>query len=182
MLDLLRHGKTSLSIALAKKLNGEIISADSMQIYKDMQIGTAKVTEEEMEGIKHYLVDCVSPDQRYTVSNFKHDAEQAIEEILAKQKVPIIVGGTGLYINSLVYGIDYPEMKFDEEYRKQLMRKAEQEEGLKSLYEEASQIDAEAIKNISPTDRKRIIRILEIYKATRTNKNTTRNRISQKRN
>ena len=166
LLVLLLHGKTSLSIELAKRINGEIVSSDSMQIYKDMQIGTAKVTKEEMEGIKHYLVDFVRPDERYTVSNFKHDSQKAIEEILSKGKNPIVVGGTGLYINSLIYGIDYPEMEFDLEYRNFLMEKAETEVGLKELYNEAVQIDAKAMENISPNDKKRITRVLEIYKAT----------------
>jgi len=94
LLDLLHLGKTAISIELAKQVNGEIISCDSMQIYKDMDIGTAKVTEEEKQGIKHYLIDIVSPDQRYTVSDFKRDCEKAIEEILAKGKTPIVVGGT----------------------------------------------------------------------------------------
>ena len=135
-----------------------------MQIYKDMEIGTAKVTPEEMDGIKHYLVDFVSPDQRYSVSNFKKDSELAIKEILSKRKVPIVVGGTGLYINSLIYGIDYPEMDFDKDYRDFLMKKAETEDGLKSLYEEAIKIDPDSMKNVSPNDKKRITRILEIYK------------------
>ena len=142
-----------------------------MQIYKDMQIGTAKVTEEEAQGIKHYLVDCIRPDERYTVSNFKQDSEKAIEEILSRGKNPIIVGGTGLYINSLIYGIDYPEMEFDENYRNELMKKAETEEGLKALYEEALKIDLEALKNISPNDKKRIVRVLEIYRRTWNYKN-----------
>jgi len=120
-------GKTALSIELAKKINGEIISSDSMQIYKDMDIGTAKVTKEEACGIKHYLVDCISPDVRYTVSDFKKDAENSIEEILSKGKVPIIVGGTGLYVNSLIYGIEYQEIEFDEKYRKELEKIAEKE-------------------------------------------------------
>ena len=170
MLVLQHHGKTSLSIELAKSINGEIVSADSMQIYKDMDIGTAKVTEEEMCGIKHYLVDFVSPDKRYTVSNFKNDSELAIDEILSKGKVPIVVGGTGLYINSLIYGIDYPDMEFDEEYRNLLMEKASSENGLNILYNEAIKIDSEAMENISLKDKKRIIRILEIYKATGKNK------------
>ena len=114
-------GKTALSIELAKQVNGEIISSDSMQIYKDMNIGTAKVTKEEMQGIQHYLIDFVSPNERYSVSNFKKDAENAIEEILMKGKVPIIAGGTGLYIDSLIYGIEYPEMELDKEYRNFLM-------------------------------------------------------------
>ena len=159
-------GKTALSIELAKKINGEIISSDSMQIYKDMDIGTAKVTKEEAEGIKHYLVDCVSPDERYTVSDFKRDAENAIKEILEKGKTPIVVGGTGLYVNSLIYGIEYQDMKFDEIYRNELMEKAESEEGLKELWDEANKIDPEAMTKISKNDKKRIIRVLEIYKAT----------------
>lgn len=159
-------GKTAISIELAKKINGEIISSDSMQIYKDMDIGTAKVTKEEMQGIKHYLVDCVLPNQRYTVSDFKKAAEDAIEEILSKGKVPIVVGGTGLYVNSLIYGIEYQDMKFDEEYRNNLMKKAENPDGLEQLWNEANLIDPEAMKIISKNDKKRIIRVLEIYKAT----------------
>ena len=159
-------GKTAISIELAKKINGEIISSDSMQIYKDMDIGTAKVTKEEMQGIKHYLVDCVLPNQRYTVSDFKKAAEEAIEEILSKGKVPIVVGGTGLYVNSLIYGIEYQDMKFDEEYRNNLMKKAENPDGLEQLWDEANLIDPEAMKIISKNDKKRIIRVLEIYKAT----------------
>ena len=101
-------GKTKLSIELAKKINGEIISCDSMQIYKEMNIGTAKPTLEEMQGIKHYLIDIIEPNQRYSVADYKNDAKKAIKEILAKGKVPIIVGGTGLYIDSLIYEIEYP--------------------------------------------------------------------------
>ncbi len=159
-------GKTSLSIELAKKINGEIISSDSMQIYKDMDVGTAKVTTEEAQGIKHYLIDCVSPDTRYSVSDFKKDASSAIEEILAKGKTPIIVGGTGLYIDSLIYNIDYSDMEYDEEYRNSLLEKAKTEEGLKELYNQAIQIDPESAQKISPNDVKRITRILEIKNAT----------------
>ena len=159
-------GKTKLSVELAKRNNGEIISADSMQIYKDMDIGTAKVTKEEMQGIKHYLVDCVLPSERYTVSNFKKDSEKVIEEILNSNKSPIVVGGTGLYINSLIYGIDYQEMKFDEGYRTKLMNKAETPEGLQMLWDEANKIDPLAMQKISKNDKKRIIRVLEIYNAT----------------
>ena len=159
-------GKTALSIELAKKLDGEIISSDSMQIYKDMDIGTAKVTKEEAQGIKHYLVDFVSPDQRYTVSDFKKDAETAIKEILEKGKVPIVVGGTGLYVNSLIYGIEYQDMKIDENYRNMLMERAEDPQELEKLWEDANRIDPEAMTKISRNDKKRIIRVLEIYKAT----------------
>ena len=106
-------GKTKLSIELAKTIDGEIVSCDSMQIYKDMNIGTAKVTKEEAQGVKHYLVDFISPDQRYSVANYKKDATNAIEEILKKGKVPIVVGGTGLYVDSLIYNIDYAETQKD---------------------------------------------------------------------
>lgn len=159
-------GKTSLSIELAKKINGEIISSDSMQIYKDMTIGTAKPTVEEMDGIPHHLLDFVSPDERYSVADFKRDAESAIEEILSKKKNPIVVGGTGLYIDSLVYGIEYPDIELDDEYRKKLMQEADTGEGLINLYNKAKKIDPEAIQKISPNDKKRITRILEVYNAT----------------
>ena len=159
-------GKTSLGVELAKKINGEVISADSMQIYKDMTIGTAKPTPEETENIPHYLIDFVSPDERYSVADFKKDAEEKIDEILAKGKVPIIVGGTGLYIDSLVYGIEFPDIEYDEEYRNSLMKEAETEEGLNKLYKEAKKIDPEAMEKISPSDKKRISRVLEIYHAT----------------
>ena len=158
-------GKTALSIELAKKINGEIVSADSMQIYDDMQIGTAKPDEEEMQGIKHYLIGNVKPTTRYSVSEYKKDAINAIEEILKKGKVPIVVGGTGLYVNSLIYGIDYPEIETDLEYR-QILEKEAQEHGLEHLYEKAKKIDEKAMKNISANDKKRILRVLEIYKET----------------
>ena len=162
-------GKTALSIELAKKINGEIVSCDSMQIYKDMNIGTAKPTIEEMQGIKHYLIDIIEPNQRYSVADYKKDAKQAIKEILNKNKIPIVVGGTGLYIDSLIYEIDYQQIEFDEKYRNYLEKKVE-EDGLDSLYEQAKKIDPTAIEKISKTDKKRILRILEIYKATGKNK------------
>lgn len=158
-------GKTALSIELAKKINGEIVSADSMQIYDEMSIGTAKPDKEEMQGIKHYLVGNISPTRRYSVSDYKNDAIGAIEEIIKNKKEPIVVGGTGLYVNSLIYGIDYPEIETNLKYRDELEKIAE-EKGLEHLYKLAEQIDKEAMKNISINDRKRIIRVLEIYKET----------------
>lgn len=158
-------GKTALSIELAKKINGEIVSADSMQIYDEMNIGTAKPDKEEMQGIKHYLIGNIPPTTRYSVSEYKNDAIKAIEEIIQKGKMPIVVGGTGLYVNSLIYGIDYPEIETDLEYRNHLETVAE-EEGLDYLYEKAKQIDEQAMKNISINDKKRILRVLEIYKET----------------
>ena len=172
-------GKTALSIELAKKINGEIISADSMQIYKDMDIGTAKPDKEEMQGIKHYLLDCISPDVRYSVAEYKQDATKAIEEILQKGKIPIIVGGTGLYVDTLIYGIEYNDIEIDEEYRKEL-EKISEEQGLQPLYEMALKIDEEAMKKISSNDKKRIMRVLEIYRAT--GKTKTQQEIESRKN
>lgn len=157
-------GKTSLGIKLANRINGEIISCDSMQIYIDMDIGTAKPTLEERKAAKHYLVDFVSPDRRYSVADYKKDAEETIEKIISEGKTPIIVGGTGLYLNSLVYGIEYPNIETDLKYREELENRV-LAEGLGKLYDEAAEIDPEAIKKISPNDKKRILRILEIYHA-----------------
>jgi tRNA dimethylallyltransferase len=154
-------GKTSLGIDVAKRLNGEIISCDSMQIYKDMDIGSAKPTAEEQSQAKHHLVDFVSPDQRYSVADFKKDAEVKIEEILNEGKVPILVGGTGLYINSIIYNINYNEIETDLDYRKELSEKS-----IEYIFEKALQIDPEATKKISMHDRKRLSRILEIYHST----------------
>ncbi len=172
-------GKTNLSIELAKRINGEIISCDSMQIYKNMDIGTAKVTKEEMQGIKHYLIDFVSPEKRYSVADFKKDAKQAIKEIIEKGKIPIVVGGTGLYIDSLIYEIEYQNIEFDKEYRKSLESRVKKE-GLDILYNEAKQIDKIAIEKISPNDEKRILRILEIYHAT--GKTKTEQEIESRKN
>lgn len=158
-------GKSDLAVELAKQINGEIISADSMQIYKEMNIGTAKIKEDEMQGIKHYMLDFVSPNERYSVSDYKKQAEETIEDILSRGKNPIIVGGTGLYIESLIYGIEFHDEEFDEEYRKSL-RDIAKEQGLDVLYERALEIDRKAAEKISPNDEKRIIRILEIYNKT----------------
>ncbi len=159
-------GKTSLSIELAKKINGEIVSCDSMQIYKDMNIGSAKPTVEEMQGIKHYMIDIVSPNERFSVADYKRQAQKAIDEILAKGKIPIVIGGTGLYVDSLIYGIEFKEIEFDEKYRKELEDIATSDNGLDKLYEEAVKIDEEAMKKISKNDKKRILRVLEIYHST----------------
>ncbi len=172
-------GKTSLSIALAKRVNGEIVSCDSMQIYQEMDIGTAKPTLEERQGIEHYLLDFVSPEERYSVADYKKEAKKAIKAIIEKGKMPIVVGGTGLYLDSLIYEIEYPNIEFDEEYRRKLERRVE-EEGLTQLYEEATKIDPLAIQKISPKDEKRILRILEIYHAT--GKTKTEQEIASRKN
>ena len=162
-------GKTALSIELAKKIGGEIVSCDSMQIYKEMNIGTAKPTIQEMQGIKHYMIDIIPPDERYSVADYKKQAKQAIREIINNGKIPIIVGGTGLYVDSLIYEIEYQDIEFDEQYRNEL-EKREKLEGIKSLYKEAKKIDPQALEKISENDKKRIMRILEIYHATGKNK------------
>lgn len=172
-------GKTGLSIELAKQINGEIVSADSMQIYQEMNIGTAKPTKEEQQGIKHYMMDFISPEERYSVADYKKDAKKAIKEIIKKGKTPIVVGGTGLYVDSLIYEIEYPDIAFDESYRKELEKRV-QKEGLQKLYEEAKNIDPKAIEKISQNDEKRILRILEIYHAT--GKTKTEQEIESRKN
>ena len=154
-------GKTKLGIDLANSINGEIISSDSMQIYKDMDIGTAKPTKEERAQAVHHLVDFVSPDKRYSVADFKKDATEKIKDILKRGKTPIIVGGTGLYVNSLIYNIEFNEEKTDLDYRNSL-----EKIDIKELYEMAMKVDEEACKKISSNDRKRITRILEIFHTT----------------
>ena len=173
-------GKTALSIEFAKRINGEIVSCDSMQIYKDMNIGSAKPTQEEMQGIKHYLIDVARPDERFSVAEYKKQAETAIEEILLKGKTPIVIGGTGLYADSLIYGIEYQTIVFDEEYRKELEKQAETKQGLKELYNRAKKIDEKAIQKISQNDKKRIMRILEIYHQT--GKTKTEQEIESRKN
>ncbi len=172
-------GKTALSIELAKQINGEIISADSMQIYKYMDIGSAKVTLEEMQGIKHYMLDVVEPNKRYSVAEYKLEAEKCIEEILSKNKTPIVIGGTGLYIDALIYGIEFSDIKIDEEYRKYLNNLCEKE-GLEKLYNMAVEIDPQAMKIISNNDKKRIMRVLEIYYET--GKTKTEQEIESRKN
>lgn len=158
-------GKTALSIELAKTIEGEIISADSMQIYEEMNIGTAKPEEEEKQNIPHYLLDFVKPNERYSVAEYKKDAKQAIRKIIERGKTPIVVGGTGLYIDSLIYEIEYPEIEIDFSYRAELEALVKKE-GLESLYEKAKQIDAKAMEKISVNDQKRILRVLELYHQT----------------
>lgn len=158
-------GKTKTSIELAKKINGEIISCDSMQIYRYMDIGTAKPTMEEREGIEHHLIDVVDPDECFNVAKFKEMAETAIEEILAKGKVPILVGGTGLYVSTLTDGIEFQEIESDVAYRDALIQKG-YEEGADVLFEELKKVDPEASKVIDKNNIRRVARALEIYKVT----------------
>lgn len=158
-------GKTSLSVELAKKINGEIISADSMQIYKYMDIGTAKPDADEMAGIRHYLIDEIYPDEEFSVAKYRKLAQRYINEIIEKGKHPVITGGTGLYINSLVYNIDFSETTIDWELREQLKKQSE-ENGNRYLYNQLLEMDPEAAKRIHENDIKRIIRAIEVFKHT----------------
>ena len=159
-------GKTELSIKLAKELKGEIISADSMQIYKYMDIGSAKVTEQEMDGIKHHLIDIIEPNVPFSVADFKKYGEIALKNILSKNKFPIIAGGTGLYINSLTCNMTFTEAEKDEEYRLYL-EKLSEEKGNDFVHEMLKEIDPISYKEIHANNRKRVIRALEVYKLTK---------------
>ena len=159
-------GKTSLSIRLAKETGGEIISADSMQVYRHMDIGSAKITKEEMEGVPHYLVNVLEPEEEFNVVRFQQMAKEAAERIWKKGKIPLVVGGTGFYIQALLYDIDFTENDGDESYRRQLERKASDEEGASELYEILKTVDPKAAQEIHPRNIKRIIRALEFYQQT----------------
>lgn len=158
-------GKTKLSLILANKLKSEIISADSMQIYKGMDIGTAKVSREIQKDIRHYLIDIVNPDEEYNVSNFQIDAFKIIDKLLYENKSPIIVGGTGLYINSLVYKLKFGEDKPDEEYRNMLWDLYESE-GSKPILDLLKSTDLDSLKTIDENNIKRLIRAIEYCHTT----------------
>lgn len=158
-------GKTHISIELAKKLKGEIISADSMQIYKYMDIGSAKVTEDEMQGITHHLIDFIEPDKNFNVSEYKALAENSIDEICKKDKLPMVVGGTGLYINSLILNYNFTDAKTDKSYREYLGNLAE-EKGKEYVHSLLKEVDIDSYKRLYPNDLKRVIRALEVYKLT----------------
>ena len=158
-------GKTSLSINLAKAINGEIISADSMQIYKGMDIGTAKIMPEEMDGVTHHLIDVIDPTEDFHVVRFKEMVEAAIEEIYAKGKVPIICGGTGFYIQAILYDIDFTENEIDKSYRESLEKYAA-EFGQEALHDKLKAIDPESAESIPAANVKRVIRAIEYYEQT----------------
>lgn len=158
-------GKTETSINVAKKLNGEIISADSMQIYKMMDIGSAKVMPDEMQGIKHYMIDIVNADCPFSVSQYKSLGEKALNNILSQKKLPIITGGTGLYINALTCKMDFTESKKDEEYRAYLQDLANKN-GNDFIHDMLKDIDKKSYESIHPNNVKRVIRALEVYKLT----------------
>lgn len=156
-------GKTALSIRLAKAIDGEIISADSMQVYQKMNIGTAKIKTDEMEGIPHYLVDVLDPAEEFHVARFQKMAKEALQKIYEKGKIPLIVGGTGFYIQSLLYDIDFEEEEQDIEYREMLW-KISREKGNETLHQLLSQKDSVSAQKIHPNNVKRVIRALEFYR------------------
>lgn len=158
-------GKTALSINLAKAINGEIISADSMQVYKKMDIGTAKVTPEEMDGVKHYLIDAIEPTEDFHVVRFQKMVLEAMDEIYSKGKIPIICGGTGFYIQAILYDIQFTEQEIDESYRKSLEDYAD-EFGNEALHTRLSEVDPESASTIPAANKKRVIRAIEYFHQT----------------
>jgi tRNA dimethylallyltransferase len=158
-------GKTRLSIDLAKKINGEIISADSMQIYKYMNIGTAKPSKMEKDGVKHYLIDEILPNVKFSVAKYQELALKYIGKVIKENKFPIVVGGTGLYINSLIYNINFSKTYSNWEFRNE-MNKLADEKGNLYLHDELKKIDPTAAEKIHINDKKRIIRALEVFKYT----------------
>lgn len=158
-------GKTALGIHIAKRFNGEVVSGDSMQIYESMDIATAKPTKEEMDGIKHHLIGFVNPKDEYSVASFCEDAKKAVAEITEKGKVPVIVGGTGLYIDSFINNVTFFENANSEKVRTELYNELK-EFGIEKLYNELLSVDSEAAKKIHPNNEVKVIRALEIYRST----------------
>lgn len=160
-------GKTALSVQLAKRIGGEIISADSMQVYRHMDIGSAKVTKEEMDGVVHHLIDILDPSEEFNVVTFQKLARRAVEEIYGRGAVPIVAGGTGFYIQALLYDIDFTETEEDEIFREEMEQKA-REEGPGAVHALLAQVDPESAAAIHENNVKRVIRALEFHRQTGT--------------
>lgn len=158
-------GKSSFAVKAAKEFSGEVVSADSMQIYKYLDIGTAKVTFEEMEGIPHHLIDVLEPDDDCSVTRFVELAQSVIEDIYSRGKLPILCGGTGLYVDSLIKGAAFEDNSCDEQYRNYLCRLAE-DKGAEHLHRILAEVDRAAADNIHPNNIKRVVRALEFYHTT----------------
>ena len=158
-------GKTALSVALAKQLNGEVISADSMQVYKGMDIGTAKVTPEEMQGVPHHLLDVAEPWENYSVARWIESAAAAAEDIFRRGKLPIIAGGTNLYIDSLLSGRDFAENSGDSALREELNEEFDRIGG-EAFREQLRAVDPKRAEKLHPSDKKRLVRALEVYRLT----------------
>ncbi|OOC60988.1 tRNA (adenosine(37)-N6)-dimethylallyltransferase MiaA [Paenibacillus ihbetae] len=158
-------GKTKLSIQIAKEFDCEIISGDSMQVYRGMDIGTAKITKDEMEGVPHHLIDIHEPDYPYSVAEFQEQSQRLITEITERGKLPFIVGGTGLYVESVCYGYQFSESGADEEFRKEQFRYAD-ENGAEALHRRLAEIDPESAERLHPNDLRRVVRALEVFHVT----------------
>lgn len=158
-------GKTKLSIEIAKKFNGEIISGDSMQVYKGMDIGTAKITKEETQEVPHYMIDIKDPDKEFSVADFQTYVQKYIDDISNNQKLPIIVGGSGLYIQGALYNYKFSEQKRDQEITNKLEKEIE-DNGIDFLYNRLKEVDPDQAKKIHPNNHRRVIRALEIYEMT----------------
>lgn len=159
-------GKSDLSIKLAKLIDGEIISADSMQVYKGMDIGSAKITEDEMCGVKHYLIDVLDPKDDFNIYYFKEEAKKAFDEIRSKGKIPIIVGGTGFYIQGFLYDIDFCESEGENLPLRDELTELSKEKGSKALHDMLKELDPKAAEAIHENNVKRVIRAIEFYKET----------------
>ncbi|QDP40259.1 tRNA (adenosine(37)-N6)-dimethylallyltransferase MiaA [Radiobacillus deserti] len=170
-------GKTALSVEIAKAFNGEVISGDSMQIYKGMDIGTAKVTEAEQQGIPHYMIDIKEPAESFSVAEFQTLVEGYIEDISQRGKLPVIAGGTGLYIQAALYGYEFSETKRDDTYQKKIEKEIEQN-GVDAVYERLKSVDPIQAHKIHPNNQRRLVRALEVY--DRTGQTMTDNHEKQK--
>ncbi len=155
-------GKTALGVALARRLGGEVVSADSMQIYRGMDIGTAKPTPEEMQGVPHHMIDIADPAENYSVSRYAKEASACVDDILARGKLPIVVGGTGLYIDSLIAGRTFADGTADTALRQELSERYD-EIGGEGLLGELRKVDPERAAKLHPADKKRIVRAMEVY-------------------
>lgn len=158
-------GKTKLSIDVAKKFNGEIISGDSMQVYQGMDIGTAKIRREEMEDVPHHMIDIKLPDESFSVADFQRTVQAHIKDIHARNKLPILVGGSGLYIQAVLYDYNFPKQTRDPEFTETLEQEVKQN-GIMPLYKKLQTIDPEHAQTIHPNNHRRIIRALEVYQLT----------------
>ncbi|AUO08514.1 tRNA delta(2)-isopentenylpyrophosphate transferase [Paenibacillus jamilae] len=155
-------GKTKLSIEMARQFDAEIISGDSMQVYRHMDIGTAKISEQEMKGIKHHLIDIHEPEYPYSVARFQEDCRRLIPDIQSRGKLPFIVGGTGLYVESVCYEYQFSEVGADEAFRQEQLDYADQF-GAEALHARLQAVDPESALRLHPNDRRRVVRALEIY-------------------
>lgn len=173
-------GKTEASVQLAKRCQGEIISADSMQVYRKMDIGTAKITESEMQGVPHHMIDILEPDEEFNVFEFQKRVKRIIEDIQSRGKLPILVGGTGFYIQAILKDVEFTQQKTDSSYRAYLEEEAKKTEGKIKLHNKLAAIDPVSAGNIHPNNVKRVIRALEYYNDTG-NQFSTHNEEQQER-